>query len=62
VLRLFPRIFEGSHVEVPEVHVHRCDRVTFHDPGRRPVMLDSEVLELVPRRLEVLPAAISIWA
>jgi diacylglycerol kinase (ATP) len=62
VLRLFPRIFEGSHVEVPEVHVHRCDRVTFHDPGRRSVMLDGEVLELVPRRLEVLPAAISIWA
>jgi diacylglycerol kinase (ATP) len=62
VLRLFPKIFDGRHVAAPEVHVHRCDRVTFHSPDRRPVMLDGEVLELAPRLLEVLPGVIPVWA
>jgi diacylglycerol kinase (ATP) len=62
VARLFPRIFDGSHLTVPEVHVHRCARVAFHTPDRRPVMLDGEVLELAPRVLDVLPGAIPVWA
>jgi diacylglycerol kinase (ATP) len=62
VLRLFPRIFQGRHLGVPEVHVHRCDQVTFHTKDRRPVMIDGEVLELAPRLVQVLPGAISVWA
>lgn len=60
VLRLFPRIFDGRHIGVEEVRVARCTQVSFRSADRRPVMLDGEVVDLAPRSLEVLPAAISI--
>jgi diacylglycerol kinase (ATP) len=62
VLRLFPKIFRGRHVEAPEVHVRRCDHVTFRSLDRRPVMVDGEVLDLAPRRLEVVAGAIAVCA
>ena len=63
VLRLFPRIFEGTHVVgVPEVHVHRCRRVEFGRQESRAIMMDGEVVEVAPRAVEVVPGAISVWA
>jgi diacylglycerol kinase (ATP) len=61
LLRAFPRIFRGDHVDHPAVAVHRFDRLELPSAPRQLVMLDGEVLELAPRVVEVVPRAIEIW-
>jgi YegS/Rv2252/BmrU family lipid kinase len=58
----FPDIFAGTHTERPEVEQARARRVTFVDPEEQDVMVDGEVMRLVPRSLSVLPGAIEIVA
>jgi diacylglycerol kinase (ATP) len=57
-LRTFPRIFEGTHVRIPEIECTRAGRVEFHGDERIDVMVDGEIRSLVLRSLEVLPGAL----
>ncbi|HVS64016.1 MAG TPA: diacylglycerol kinase family protein [Thermoanaerobaculia bacterium] len=61
LLRAFPRLFRGDHVEHPAVAVRRFDRLELPAAPHQLVMLDGEVLELEPRAVEVAPAALEIW-
>jgi diacylglycerol kinase (ATP) len=63
LLRLVPRVMRGTHVRMPEVHVHRARHVHITSPDPLPVHADGEILgdavhelelELLPGRLTVL--------
>jgi len=61
LLRELPRIYRGTHLEVPEVSLHRGQRIEAEAaPGRVWVEIDGEPLGTLPASIEVLPAAISV--
>ncbi|MBI5500270.1 MAG: YegS/Rv2252/BmrU family lipid kinase [Deltaproteobacteria bacterium] len=62
LLRSFPRIFKGTHVELPEVECSKARRVDFEGGATVDVMIDGEVLALALRSLEVAPGAIDVVA
>lgn len=62
LLRLFPRIFSGRHLEHPANDAVRAREVRFDLPGPVPCMIDGEVLIRQPQRLTLLPRALDILA
>jgi diacylglycerol kinase family enzyme len=61
LLRELPRIYRGTHLEVPEVSLHRGRCIEAEaEPGRVWVEIDGEPLGTLPARIDVLPAAISL--
>jgi len=62
LLRQFPKIFSGTHVEGPDVEETRAITVDFVSPRKQPCMIDGEILELAPIKLEVLHHAIAVVA
>jgi diacylglycerol kinase (ATP) len=62
LLASFPRIFQGTHHEMPEVEVGRARRVTFAAIGPVPIMIDGEIRLLEPRTLEVAPRVLRVLA
>ena len=60
LLRTFPKIFKGTHVNHPAVSQSRVRTMDFHLPTEVDVMIDGEVLRLLPRRLEVLPDVLQV--
>jgi diacylglycerol kinase (ATP) len=61
LLRELPRIYGGTHLDVPEVSFHRGQRVEAEAaPGRVWVEVDGEPLGTLPASIEVLPSAISV--
>ncbi len=62
LLRAFPKIFEGKHLELSEVHASQSSRVEFDLEGPTNIMLDGEPLYVQPKLIEVLPAALEVYA
>lgn len=62
LLRTFPKIFKGTHVNHPAVSQAQVRRVDFEGDEPIDVMVDGEALILTPRSLEVLPGALSVVA
>jgi diacylglycerol kinase (ATP) len=60
LLRTFPKLYAGRHLEHPAVSHRRARRVSFADPSPTDVMVDGEVLELELRAIEVLPGALRV--
>ena len=60
LVRTFPKIFRGRHVEHPQVEQSRAKRVVFAEPRQQPVMVDGEILHLALESLEVVPGALSV--
>jgi YegS/Rv2252/BmrU family lipid kinase len=61
LLRELPRIYTGTHLEVPEVSFHRGQRVEAEAaPGRVWVEIDGEPLGTLPASIELLPSAITV--
>jgi YegS/Rv2252/BmrU family lipid kinase len=61
LLRELPRIYRGTHLEVPDVSFHRGQRIEAEAaPGRVWMEIDGEPLGTLPASIEVLPAAISV--
>lgn len=59
-LRLFPRVFAGTHVGEPEVLIERCTQVTIDAPGIVAYADGERVWEL-PVNVDVVPAAVRIF-
>lgn len=59
-LSCFPKIFRGSHVEMPEVQVTRASTARFADVGPLPVMIDGEIRRIRASSIKVLPAALEV--
>ena len=66
ILRLFPRLYRGTHLSHPAVHVLRTRSVvvTASGEGRVPpvAFADGEVVGPVPLRVEVHPGALHVLA
>ena len=60
LLRTFPKIFEGTHVDHPRITQTRVRTVDFELDHEIDVMIDGEVLHMQPTRLEVLPGALDV--
>jgi len=58
----FPRIFRGTHVDMPETEAGQARRVELALEGPVDCMIDGEVLSLELRALEVAPAALEVLA
>jgi diacylglycerol kinase (ATP) len=59
LLRLFPRVYSGTHVRDPHVIIRRCRRITLDAPGIVGYA-DGERLAALPLTCEVVPAAVRI--
>lgn len=62
LLRAFPTIFKGTHVELAKVNARQAQEVWFEGETRVHTMIDGEIVEIVPRRIEVLHQALEIIA
>jgi diacylglycerol kinase (ATP) len=60
LLRTFPKIFKGTHVDHPSASQSRVRTIDFDLSSEVDVMIDGEVLRLLPRRIEVLPRALDV--
>jgi diacylglycerol kinase (ATP) len=59
-LLLFPRVFSGTHVELPEVEVRRTRRLRIESPTPMWVFGDGEALCRTPATLEVAERALQV--
>ena len=62
LLGAFPRIFRGTHMALRDVEQSRARRVDFEGGADLDAMVDGEVLHLVLRSIEVVPAALRVIA
>lgn len=60
LVRTFPKIFRGKHVEHRLVEARRAHRVEFLEPREQPCMIDGEIVPLALRSLEVVPGALEV--
>ena len=58
-IRLFPRVYKGTHVELPEVTVRRARTVTLESPGVV-AYADGERLAPLPVTCECIPGALTV--
>ena len=62
LMRTFPKIFSGSHVQHPAVTTSRAKHIEFSFTCPADAMIDGEVIRLWPTRLEVLHHALEVHA
>lgn len=62
LLRTFPKIFKGTHVAHPAVTTTRVRHIDFELQDDVDVMVDGEVIRLLPHRLDVLASAFDVRA
>lgn len=60
LVKTFPKIFAGRHLEHPRVEQQRAKKVEFLEPRQQPVMVDGEIMHLTLESLEVRHGAISV--
>ena len=60
LLRLFVKLFKGTHVEHAAVTCYRATRVRIEPSRTSPLLVDGEVLGRTPVTVEVLPRAVQV--
>ena len=60
LLRAFPKIYKGSHVELREVESGLAKHITFQGTGPVDCMIDGEIISLELQSLEVLSGALEV--
>lgn len=60
LVKTFPKIYAGRHLEHPRVEQQRAKKVEFLEPREQPVMVDGEIMHLALESLEVRPRALSV--
>ncbi len=62
VIRYYPKLFDGSHVELPVVTTAQARMIAISSPAAFPVATDGEVIATDARHVEVsiLPAALRV--
>ena len=61
LLRAFPKIFDGSHINLEQVECERAEKVVFQDPQPMDVLLDGEVFHIIPRSIQVFAGALDVY-
>jgi diacylglycerol kinase (ATP) len=62
MLQLFSRVFDGSHVDLPFVEYRQVTTLELSSPGCEPLNIDGELKRNLPIRVEMVPAALRIFA
>jgi len=60
--RTFPRIFTGRHMEHPLISRAAARRIDFELSRPIDIMVDGEVMQCLPKSIEVLPSAVDVIA
>ena len=60
LLRAFPKVFSGAHINLDNVSCRQASRVQFALTEPVEMMLDGERLFGRPREIRVLPSALSL--
>ena len=60
-LRVFPSVFKGTHVSIPEVHEHTATTVSLDAPGQV-AYADGERVGPLPVEIRVVPDAVHLLA
>ena len=60
LLRAFPKIFDGSHINLEQVEYEQSGKVIFQNPQPMDVLLDGEVFHIIPRSIQVCPGALDV--
>lgn len=62
LLKLFRRVFDGSHVSMPCVEIHQVHSYAIELDDQEPLNLDGEATGRAPFSVEVLPTALRIFS
>lgn len=62
LLRHFPKLFDGTYVDLPQASRRTVTRVDFEMDGPVDVMIDGEVVRLHCEALDILPGALDVIA
>jgi diacylglycerol kinase (ATP) len=57
LIKAFPKIFNGSHVQLPTVSERKVSRIDFDLSEEVDVMVDGEAIRIRPQHLQVIPGA-----
>ncbi len=60
LLKIWPTLYDGSHVTNPKIKMEQVSGVTIHSRERVPVEADGEILGEVPATFRVVPSALTI--
>ena len=60
LLRSFPQIFKGTHVEHPSIRYFNTANLRFIDAPKQAIMIDGEILDVTPLSLRMLPGALTV--
>jgi YegS/Rv2252/BmrU family lipid kinase len=61
LLRMLPRLYDGTHTDHPLSETRRVKRVEFALKGPVDVMIDGEIVTLDCQVLEILPGAMDVY-
>jgi len=61
LLRLFPSIYSGTHVEYPEVSVLQGEEISILQPAHSPMMMDGEFVGTTPASIRCLPGELRMF-
>ena len=62
LLKLFPLIFTGDHVQDPHIEIFRCARISLSFEPPQKVTPDGEILGKTPLEIEVVPRALEVFS
>lgn len=60
--RAFPKVYRGEHIALAKVWTRKAAQLGFRDAAEQPVLIDGEIVQLCPQRVECLPGAVSMRA
>ncbi len=61
MLRLFAKVFDGSHVDMPCVEYHQVRSLSILSDDREPLDLDGEIKGTSPVSIQMIPGAVRIF-
>lgn len=62
VIKAFPSLFTGKHVEHDRITALKSPSLSFETETHVDLMIDGEIRQIIPERIEVLPRALEIYA
>ena len=59
-LKVFPRVFSGTHITHPAVKIFRTDFLRIESDIKMSVQADGEIIKSLPANFELIPKALSV--
>jgi diacylglycerol kinase (ATP) len=60
LLRVFPRVFKGTHIPHPKIFYTKTKRVTIDSSQPTELFADGEFIQPIPARIDVVPGALEV--